>query len=144
MSENRTTETVRAELRLVRKRINAFQTLVSQSEHMDMGVRYFTDVVDKITPDGLRGTFSDTTSAFQVADALGGVQDFLRRSPDLVWCLQSLSSGTQGLLRELYEQEDNLEQELAALQPPLEPEAVGLVERVAQAAQNALSFGHPA
>lgn len=131
MSEDRTPETVRAELQLVRRRIRVFETTASQGERLGMAVRHFIDVVDKITPDGLRGTFGvDNVSAFLVADALEGIKESLRCSPDLAGHLQSLDRGTEGLLRQLYEQEDSLEQELAKIKPAKEAGPVGFWRRL--------------
>ncbi len=97
--------------------------------------------LERILP-GIEGTLA-RQEGLAVGEVLHAVRAFRLRE-ELAEELHLLEVGVRlRLIPALRNRQHVLEQELTALQPP-EPEAAGLFERVVQAAQHALSFGHPA
>ena len=146
MSE-RTIEQVRAEIETVEARLEVFEWLVEALENNQLllSASAVADAAAAALP-GLRVMAGDgdrraEEAAEDASEILRRLQGFLPDFAERRRCLSFVLR--RGLIPSLYNRRYALQQGLAKLQLP-EPEAVGLLERVVQAAQSVLSFGHPA
>ena len=146
-TENRTPETVRAELRTAEERLRIFERLVAtlENDQLLLGASITMDTLAAAIPElaamGENGDRRAEQAAEEAVEVLSSLrpslEKFVEKRRGVSFILR------RGLVPSLQNRRYALQQRLAALES-VEPEAVGLFERVVQAAQNALSFGHPA
>lgn len=142
-TETRTAEQVGMELAEVRWRLRVLERLNETTSRLDHDASFFL-TQSRQALEALEG-MGISPLVGQVMENIVAMRDLVGDfQPEFCEQYRLLHPGLpRSLIPRLKNREHALKQELAALEPP-KAETVGLFERVIQAAQNALSFGHPA
>ena len=143
MSENRTSEVVRAELQMVEGRLRTFELLVAALED-DQLLLSFSVTADRLAGaiSGLRAMAESDRRAEQAAGEAAEMLYLLQNlMPDFTEKRRGLSFVLRrGLIPALRNRRYALKQGLAALEPSPGPEPTDLLERVARIARLDLLF----